>query len=77
MSSGDSFSFCDMSAKVLVRSTRVRRPSDALRSKMERCGGGLRMDEDNESEGGDEGGLKACICGARRETVGLEELVWP
>lgn len=70
MSSDANFDFWLISTSVLVRSTSVRRPSEADKSKMERCGRCLVGDPRGES--GDEvGGEKEGIWGARMDIVGL------
>lgn len=69
MSSGDSLDFCDISVNVLVRSTKVRRPSDADSRRIDKCGGDLPVVAVG---GGEDGGEKDGMCGALSETAGFD-----
>lgn len=75
MSEGAILFRCDISARVLVKSTKVLRPSSALSRRIVRCERGARLlvseGEAAASSGGVAGGLKDGWFGARRESVGF------
>ena len=76
MSSGASFCFWLISVKVFVRSTSVRLPSLADRSRIERCGRGL-LGSGEVDPGEVDGGEKDGMWGALSDIVGFFGLSAP